>query len=222
MTDVRNAADATVPGGEKQDFEEIQKFRSGFEGEPDQRGGGAAELADTAVSRTELSLGLLNVAIWFVLFAGGVLISSQPFRNEIAEFTSFRSWVAAFVMTLLFWTITNVGILACSAALLGAFGRRTKFVVREMRSGSPERDNSPALPRDIGTYYVSAIMRGFGIYILALAGLLVLATEAFKNPDQGEYLRLAGTMSIVAFYAGYDPSTFAGLLDRVKQFFESR
>ncbi len=36
-----------------------------------------------------------------------------------------------------------------------------------------------------------------------------------------QHLRLASTMSIMSFYAGYDPEMFGCLLQRVKRLFES-
>jgi hypothetical protein len=53
-----------------------------------------------------------------------------------------------------------------------------------------------------------------------MAGLLVLATESFIRPSQGEYVRLAATMSVMSFYAGYDPAALGSLLHRVRKLLE--
>ena len=55
-----------------------------------------------------------------------------------------------------------------------------------------------------------------------LAGLLVMATEALTSPTQGHYVRLASTISVVSFYAGYDPQMFAVILDRIKRLLDSK
>jgi hypothetical protein len=179
-------------------------------------GSGAA--AGGAVGAAELLVGLGAMGAWFVLFAGGVLIGTGSHRTAVANPPGIFDWLWSFMVVLLFWTITNVGLLSCIAAFLGALGRRTRFTVAALTADSI--DVPSTAPKTVATYYVSAVMRGFGIYALSFAGLLVLATQTFQNPEQGEYLRLAATLSILSFYAGYDPETFAGLLDRVKQFFQ--
>jgi hypothetical protein len=83
----------------------------------------------------------------------------------------------------LFWIITNVGVLSCVAAFLGALGRRNHFTLGTVLVP----DTHPVLQPDLqglGTYYVSAIMRGFGIYTRVLAGLLVLAMELLASLTQ--------------------------------------
>lgn len=166
----------------------------------------------------ELLFGVAALVVWFVLFAGGVLIGTTPYREAIASASNPIVWLQSFAIVLLFWTITNVGILSCIAAFLGALGRRTRFTMAALTADPPAVPTMGATT--VAIFYVSAIMRGFGIYALSFAGLLVLATQSFQNPDQGAYLRLAATLSVISFYAGYDPETFAGLLDRVKQFFQ--
>lgn len=175
-------------------------------------------IGGVAVRPIELLLGVVALAAWFILFAGGVLIGTTSHRENIASPESAFTWLQSFTIVFFFWTITNVGILSCIAAFLGALGRRTRFTMTAMANDT----SAPAPPgaMTVAVFYISAIMRGFGIYALAFAGLLVLATQSFQNPDQGAYLRLAATLSVTSFYGGYDPETFAGLLDRVKQFFQ--
>ncbi len=64
-------------------------------------------------------------------------------------------------------------------------------------------------------------MRGFGVFVLILSGLLVLATDSLISPNQGQYVRLAGMVSVISFYAGYDPVALAELLKRIEQFLRS-
>ena len=139
----------------------------------------------------------------------------MPFWDCTISLTCRVGWDLNESVVLAFWTITNVGILSCVAAFLGALGRRTRFTSRTDELQAAIDDTHPD-NHGLATYYVSAIMRGFGVYALVLAGLLVLATNSLTSPDQESYMRLAPIVSIISFYAGYDPSIFAGLLDRVK------
>ncbi len=171
------------------------------------------------ISVWELIVGAICIVLWFVLFAGGILIATQPYLQQLNTNMSVGRRVHSWVMVLCFWTITNIGMLSCLSAMLGALGRRTRFTV--LVATHPCVEPQPQDARSALVFYYSAVMRGFGIYTLVQAGLLVLATKAFIQPEQGEYLRLAATMSVLGFYAGYDPEMFGVLLSRVRRLFES-
>jgi hypothetical protein len=177
-----------------------------------------------AVSWRELLTGFFALAAWFLLFAGGILIGTASYIKSLEGNLAVTQWMWAVTMVVLFWTITNVGILSCLAAILGAFGRRTRFTSRLAVNYPDDAAISPtnADARTVVILYASAIIRGFGVYALMLAGLLVMATETLLNPSQGHYVRLAATISVISFYAGYDPEMFAGILERIKRLVESK
>ncbi len=150
---------------------------------------------------------------WLVLFSGGMLISSEPYRNDIANGGGFGAVALAWAMTLLFWTVTNLALLSVLSSLLGAVARRTRFI-----GVDSDRFNSSQRRQSLREHYMSAGMRGFGIYILVMAGMLVLATEVLSNPDAEKYMRLAATVSVIAFYGGYDPRAFKSVFNRVSSF----
>jgi hypothetical protein len=169
------------------------------------------------VSGVELTLGGFALLSWFVVFAGGILIPTEPYRELLAKGNESLPLLGSAVLVLMFWTVTNVGILCCISAFLGALGRRTRFAVKAQAGPSDGYvDLWPAPPAPMAAHYASAVIRGFMIYGIVMAGLLVLATETFTNTTQGGYFRLASTVSVLSFYAGYDPELFAGVLDRVK------
>jgi len=177
----------------------------------------AADVNLPQVSHTELAVGALALVMWFVFFGGGVLVSTEPYRGALTSTQGFFPILGSAVLVLSFWTITNVGILCCISAFLGAVGRRTRFAVKaHVGRADGYADRWPGPPAPLAAHYASAIMRGFGIYGVVMAGLLVLATETFTNTTQGGYFRLASTVSVLSFYAGYDPELFASVLDRVK------
>jgi len=171
----------------------------------------------------ELCLGFTTLAVWFLLFAGGILVGTKPYISTLSAATAVSEVVGAALVILLFWTITNVGILSILAATLGAFGRRTRFTRRVALHGMdiPGDVKEKQDRRAVTIHCASAVMRGFGVYALVLSGLLVLATEALVAPTQGQYVRMASMISVVSFYAGYDPEMFAGFLDRIKRFIQS-
>jgi len=174
------------------------------------------------LSIQELSIGFIALALWFGLFAGGILMPTGPFRNAIAGSTQASTLylVLSWLVVCAFWTITNIGILSCVSSFLGALGGRTNFTHRA-DSEQSQFDGPRSHTQSLTTYYLSAILRGFGVYSLTLAGLLVFATESLIDPTQAAYMRLAPTLSILSFYAGYDPNFFSGLLDQVKSFMKS-
>jgi hypothetical protein len=155
---------------------------------------------------------------WFALFGGAILIGTEPYRRAITAPASVHELIRSSLVVLAFWTITNIGLLACISSFLGALGRRTRFAVR---LGTPP-DTCDAVPRPVSLFYASAIIRGFSVYALVMAGLIVLVTESFLNPSQDQYIRLAATTSVTSFYVGYDPAILGNLLQRVRQTVEGR
>lgn len=172
----------------------------------------------------ELTVGFLALAMWFLLFAGGVLVGTESYITAMTQGAGFVEGLRLTAMIILFWTITNVGILSILAAILGAFGRRTRFTSRVALESA---ETNPALlteenAREVCIHYASATMRGFGVYALVLSGLIVLATDALVSPTQGQYVRLAAMISVISFYAGYDPAMFSGFLDRIRKFLDNK
>jgi hypothetical protein len=179
--------------------------------------------AQFVASWHELVLGATSLAAWFMLFTGGTLIATGPY---IAEFSAPLRPLRAIQASLViagFWTISNVGLLSILAAVLGAFGQRTRFTAKITAWHAIGAEAELPRPgfREVLTHYASAIMRGFGVYTLVLSGLLVLATEAIVSPTQGQYVRLAGLVSVISFYAGYEPAMLADLLKRIERFLKT-
>ncbi|MBC8350841.1 MAG: hypothetical protein H8E66_02575 [Planctomycetes bacterium] len=163
----------------------------------------------------DLVVAVLALGAWFVLFAGGILIGTAPFRSQIGGSAplGFAEHAKAWYVVLAFWTVTNIGLIACASALLGAVGRRVGFTTVDAEDVVVRQ----AAQKQVGLYYGCAIMRGFGVYSLILAGIFVFAQDAASEPEQLHYLSIAPLLSIAGFYAGYDPVLFSGLLARAKK-----
>lgn len=216
-TDSRGIAEAGAEHAEA--GAQLDPERVAFEAAQRQAEEAAEQQAATPISARELVLGLVALLVWFGLFSGGILVGTGPYREALQAPTEIAPTIGSWLVVCAFWTVTNIGVLACVAAFLGAVGRRTRFTSRtDLEQSAP--GSRPDL-NGVATYYLSAVMRGFGIYTLVLAGLLILATESLASPTQAAYMRLAPTVSIISFYVGYDPSMFAQMLDRVKGFLQT-
>lgn len=171
--------------------------------------------AMTALTGFEIFCAFSALLLWFLLFCGGSLLSTDEYRARLLGTGSWLLKVKPLIVCLGFWTTTNVGLLSCLSAFLGAVGYRCRFTT----ALDPNCDVQ--LPTEgvrsvLLTNYLAAVMRGFGVYTLSTAGLILLATDSVTQPAQETYLRLAPLISIVGFYSGFNPQTFAGLLGRVQ------
>ncbi len=169
----------------------------------------------------DLVVAIVALCAWFILFSGGGLISTVRYRAAIGgtDPLSFFETVKAWYIVVMFWLVTNIGLLACISALLGAVGRRVGFTTA---TASEDNVIRHVAEKHVGLYYGCAIMRGFGVYSLFLAGLFVIGGENAAFPTQAQsYLQFASLLSIAGFYAGYDPVLFSGLLSRAKKLMDA-
>lgn len=176
----------------------------------------AADHALTPLTRTEFLSAVFALSLWFLFFSGGSLLGTVNYRNQLASPIAWNDKIKPLVVCLFFWTTSNLGILSCLAAFLGAVGYRSGFTTTLDSKCSIQKPTT-AMRSMLLTWYLAAVMRGFGVYTLSTAGLILLATDAVTDAGQETYLRLAPLMSIVSFYSGFNPRTFGGLLDRVQK-----
>src|SRR5690606_40685358 len=78
----------------------------------------------------------------------------------------------------------------CSLSCHGALRALPSFPTRRS-SDLPSWSFPSQTPqlRDVLACYAAAAMRGFVIYLMFIAGLLLVTTEAITTPDQGQYVR---------------------------------
>jgi hypothetical protein len=170
----------------------------------------------TPLTRWEFLFAVLALSLWFLFFSGGSLLGTVTYRNQLASPIAWNDKIKPLVVCLFFWTTSNLGILSCLAAFLGAVGFRSGFTTTLDAKCSIQKPTA-AMRSMLLTWYLAAVMRGFGVYTLSTAGLILLATDAVTDAGQETYLRLAPLISIVSFYSGFNPRTFGGLLDRVQR-----
>ncbi|MFO0914368.1 MAG: hypothetical protein U0795_15515 [Pirellulales bacterium] len=161
----------------------------------------------------ELVLGQAALTAWFLLFAGGMLINTRPYQQNLDGDAGVPATIQAWVVVCSFWTMTNVGLLSCVTSIIGGLGQRLHFATR-----MPSQDFATEFvkPKDLVVFYASALMRGFVVYTLAISGLLVFSADSWKSIDQASYIRLAALASVIGLYGGYDVEFFDGMFRRIK------
>ncbi len=154
---------------------------------------------------TEGLVGLIVLLMWILMFASGIVIPTATYREILGQKDiGFGAAMGALFYVVTCYTVTNVALLACFSGFLGGLARRAKIAGNEPNEKSPESHD-----------YLTAVMRGFFIYLVLLSGLILLTTQAITSPTQDQYIRLAGTISVMAFIAGYDPEVFSRILMKV-------
>lgn len=190
------------------------------------------------LSLGESTLAFAVFVVWMALFAGGILVDTKPYRLEIsasgvaalerasspqnessaqggngsrAQATAPAGAPAggprptkaqAWIVVLLCFLPLNLAWICAASSTLGAFGNRANL----------SDDQISRRFRDLSNPYVSAVLRGFFIYLFMLSGLLLLDDAPFSNPAPGQYVRLAGFLSLFSFLVSYQPRLFSVLI----------
>lgn len=174
-------------------------------------GSAPAAAGPRPLNRAPLAWAMAAIVGWIVLFAVGVSIPSAPYISLLDQMTtaqtSFLALLGAGMMVVLCSTFTNPGILSCLAAFLGGVAKR---VQPESPLPGTENDGPSA-----AAAYMSAVVRGFFLYLVMLSGLLLLTTKAITDSTQEQYVQLAGTVSVLAFMVGYDADFFFRIMRRL-------
>jgi hypothetical protein len=142
--------------------------------------------------------------LWLTVFVGGTLVNSAPYRERFAAVKgSVLGVVGDGLIVVTTYTLTNIGILCVLASTLGCIGARIGL--------GPDGESQP--PKDTSSPNSSAVLRGFFVYTIVLAGVLLFADRPVEA-TQTQYVRLAGLTSLLAFTLNYNPTLFGNLLKR--------
>ena len=109
----------------------------------------------------------------------------------------------AFFAAALWFTPTNLAFLALLAGLLGGCG--SNILVDRLSSEEAEQID-PSRMKYLVEAPWAAMMRSFIVYLCVIAGLYFAIDDPFKNSTPAQYMRLAGTISVLALLVGYDPT----------------
>ena len=114
---------------------------------------------------------------WFAVLGVGLRIEANSTSN--------------LMLYLMSSTVTNVGMLAILASLVGE-------------------------PDEWG----KSIRRGFTVFVSLMAGVIVLFTQTVEAPTPEQYAKLAGSISLACVLCSYQPDLFDSFVDRVASVFK--
>lgn len=163
--------------------------------------------AISTLSQSERTMLLVVFLAWCGLLLAGLLVPTAEYREVLSTPSEapFHQLVSYSVIVFLCYTITNVPLLCCLAAVLGAIGGRARIEVEARRRGEVDHVNP----------YASAVLRAFFVYLVVLSGTMVSIenpVENFVQATQEQYVRLAVMLSMIGFLAGYNPGFFSKVL----------
>lgn len=157
----------------------------------------------------KIASSIMLIVVWLLFLALGNSLHSDDYSPRQAD--GVVSFLRLIFFYLVSWTWTNVGVLACVAAALGESGRD--------------------IQSDARSDYRRALVNGFYAYLVVTAGYLVsqgglnlvdqhpeIKAKAVSPDDwtrttaQFTYARIALTVSIASFIAGYAPNYIKSLL----------
>jgi hypothetical protein len=125
-------------------------------------------------------------------------------RATIRDQSDFEKYCRAFFRALLCFTPTNLALLTFVAGLIGGYASNIHLATMP----EDKRQEIANIDANRITYLqeppMNAAIRGFVVYLCVIAGLYLGLDDPFRNTTSGQYVRLAGMMSVLAFTVGYD------------------
>jgi hypothetical protein len=161
----------------------------------------AGILVDTRLYRQVISPAgviALDAEVPGAITGPGTSDAPPPAAAPASAVSTIRAWL----VVLLCFLPLNLAWLCVASSTLGAFGNRANLSDDEAQKHS--RDNTSP--------YTSALLRGFFVYLFMTSGLLLLDDTPFSNPTPGQYIRLAGFLSLFSFVVSYHPRLFSALM----------
>ena len=150
------------------------------------------------------------VIVWVGFFLGGILIDTGPHRGSLAAIASPHGCdlcplLRSALVVFLFYTPTNIAFLSVLSGMLGGVGN----LVHLGPDSGDERDKDRSYP------LLSALVRGFAVYLVLISGVILVTLDPVANPSADAYVRLAGLISAFSFAASYSPRFFARAAERI-------
>ena len=199
------------------------------------------------LSRVQTILAAFFLLSWLFLFAGGITMDTTKFRCVISPGGATQlaaegkvgqqvkaedvckdqavwvpAWPAPLANTyslaiswlgiLLFFLPLNLAMISSAAGALGSIGNRANL----------EDDQTSPKSRDDSSPLMSGLLRGLFVYLFFISGLLLFDDKPFSSPGPGQYIRLAGFISLISFLVNYRPHLFATISDWAYERINSR
>jgi len=162
------------------------------------------------VPKNELIAGVVVVGLWTAFFCAGIFVPTAEFRQSLwGGKLGFFPFLGHLLLVISCYALTSILFLSCAASFLGCMTRRW-YVMDHSRV----EHSSVAIPA--ARLYLSAVLRGFFLYLITIAGFLTVTTEkSLVDTTLDQFVRMAGVTSVLSFVVGYDPKVLNRLLERV-------
>lgn len=190
----------------------------------------------------KVACGLMAVVLWIVLFGAALLIDSKPYRSKlsanppvsdvtmttVSQSPNVRQkfdW-SAFGVSVLLYTPLNVAVLTLISGFIGGCASSITYESGHVQTNSQESKETDELQRQRSVFLTespfASMLRSFMVYLGLIAGIYITTNDPFANPTADQYVRFAGTTSLLAFVIGYDPTKFQDLINLVPRFGSKR
>ncbi len=149
----------------------------------------------------KIASSIMLIFLWLLFLSLGNALKSDDYSPQKAD--DLRSFLSHIFLYLVSWTWTNVGVLACVAAALGESSRDIL--------NSPRSDYRHALVRGFFAYLTVTVGYVVGQGGLNLVDVHPAHTTSDSDPwvksmSENAYARIAITVSLAGFLAGYAPN----------------
>lgn len=183
--------------------------------------------------------GTITTGLWLAMFTIGLSVPTQAYRDRLMSMNPASQagapdlWetLCSLIVIGFAYTPTNLAILCCAAALVGCLGRLATTNDAEAHAATLKSEDpgtgrtlevtATAVATSPSTMAISplapaitAVTWGLFIYLIVISGTVVVAGDPFKATSPEQYLRLAGTSSLLAFVVGWRPQFIADLVMR--------
>lgn len=118
----------------------------------------------------------------------------------------------AWLGVLLFFLPLNLAMVSATAGALGALGNKANLEDDRTESNARATQESNR-SMDMSNPIMSGLLRGLFVYLFFVSGLLLFDDKPFSSPGPGQYIRLAGFISLISFLVNYRPHLFTTISD---------
>jgi hypothetical protein len=193
----------------------------------------------------------LVLITWLLLFAGGILVDTKPYRcvisptgvQVLADEASTSGprgvdvcnsdqepgagmWVPTWPQS---WRNAYVLAVSWLAVLLFFLPLNLALICAAAgtlgafgEKANLQDEETPHTSHDETNPYLSGLLRGFFVYLFMISGLLLFEDKPFSNPGPGQYVRFAGFLSLFSFVVNYQPYLFTSLIEGAFQRLNTR
>jgi hypothetical protein len=145
------------------------------------------------------------------VYAGQTSNTHRPKLVATEKANAYRLLVA-WLGVLLFFLPLNLAMVSATAGALGALGNKANLEDDRPEPSVPP-DQQLNRSTDISNPIMSGLLRGLFVYLFFISGLLLFDDKPFSSPGPGQYIRLAGFISLISFLINYRPHLFTTISD---------